>query len=340
MGPVGERGLFPTGTPEPYPCLTDSTPVPGSSSATQAQIAQTVGNSEYPPQEVPQKSTEPGSFSSDFIEKQQHWGPCRQGHTPTWAPSLSSWELGSSPGPRGYFGTSWGLRTPPPPLWAHSTNSGTNHNSEIYHCVTPSHTDQTQSVLSKGLPASLPYLSHRSQGQRRLSWPGGVVLHSHGAGQGRGGSGHSERQPQDPASYHKESAPRSETVPTCSLPLLHMCTYKHTHAHIHTHMKLPTHTHMHTHATHECDFLGTYSHMTAHDYKWHVLVHTHTYSYRCSYMHTHTPRCTCSHVCTDAQHRWVCTFMQVHPFFKMANYCYFFKKKKIHPTVVKSRLIF
>lgn len=208
-----------------------------------------MGKPVYPPQEVPQKSTEPGSFNSGFIEKQQHWGPCRQGHTPTWAPSLSSWELGSSPGPRGYFGTSWGLRTPPTPSWAHSTNSGTNHNSETYHCVILSAPwPNPVRVLSKGPPAPLPYLQlmDRGEGQQRLSWPVGVVLHSHGAGQDRGGNGDSERQPQDPASYHKVP-PRSETVPTGSLPLLHMCTYKHTHAHIHTHMEMPTHTHTCSH---------------------------------------------------------------------------------------------
>lgn len=189
------------------------------------------------------------SFSSGFIEKQQHWGPCRQGYTPTWAPSLSSWELGSSPGPRGYFGTSWGLRTPPPPSWAHSTNSETNHNSETYHCVIPSAPwPNPVSVLSKGTPAPLPYPQLRgtwtevraSRGSAGLVGLCYIHVELGRAGQGRAGNGHSERQPQDP-SYHKVP-PRSETVPTDSLPLLYMCTYKHTHAHIHTHMEMPTHT--------------------------------------------------------------------------------------------------
>lgn len=109
------------------------------------------------------------------------------------------------------------------------------------------HPGQTQSVsYPRGLQLLYPTLMDRGEGQQRLSWPGGVVLHSHGAGQDRGGNGHSERQPQDPASYHKVP-PISEAVPTGSLPLLYMCTYKHTHAHIHTHMKMPTHTHTCSH---------------------------------------------------------------------------------------------
>lgn len=57
-----------------------------------------------------------------------------------------------------------------------------------------------------------------------------------------------------------------QTVPTGSLPLLHMCTYQHTCTHPYTwrcpHMHTQILIHAHTHATHECDFLGTYSHMS------------------------------------------------------------------------------
>lgn len=132
----------------------------------------------------------------------------------------------------------------------------------------PLHPDQTQLCPVQGASSSsaLPSAEgemDRSEGQQRLGWPGGVVLHSHGAGRGRGG--HSERQPQDPASYHKVP-PRSETVPTGSLPQLHMCTYQHTCTHPYTwrcpHMHTQILIHAHTHATHECDFLGTYSHMS------------------------------------------------------------------------------
>lgn len=139
---------------------------------------------------------------------------------------------------------------PPPPSWAHSTNSGTNHNSETYHCHTlctltkPSPCPIQGTSSSSTLPSAEGDMD-RGEGQQRLSWPGGVVLHSRGAGQGKAGNGHSERQPQDP-SYHKVP-PRLETVPTDSLPLLHMCTYKHTHALIHIHMEMHTHTHTCSH---------------------------------------------------------------------------------------------
>lgn len=55
-------------------------------------------------------------------------------------------------------------------------------------------------------------------------------------------------------------------------------------------------------------------------------------------MHSHTLRCTCSHTCAQMHiHRWVCTFTQLHPFFKMANYCCL---KKNTSNSGKSRLIF
>lgn len=167
MEPVGERGPFPTGTRSPtlaslIPLLLQGPAQPNTGT-----------NPEYPPQEVPQKSTEPGSFSSDFIEKQQHWGPCRQGHTPTWAPSLSSWELGSSPGPRGYFGTSWGLRTPHP---HHGLTVQIQEQTPTVRSTTVSHPHTlTKPSLScaRGLqllyPTSAKGEMDRSQGRRRLS---------------------------------------------------------------------------------------------------------------------------------------------------------------------------
>lgn len=108
------------------------------------------------------------------------------------------------------------------------------------------------------------------------------------------------------------------------------CAHTNTHAHIHTHGDAHTCTHKYSYMLTHMQHMNVIS--WAHDYKWHVLVHTRTYSYRCSHMHSHTLRCTCSHTCAQMHiHRWVCTFTQLHPFFKMANYCCL---KKIHPTVV------
>lgn len=216
---------------------------------------------------MPQKSTEPGSFNSGFIEKQQHWGPCRQGHTPTWAPSLSSWELGSSPGPRGYFGTSWGLRTPPP---HHGLTVQIQEQTTTVRPTTvpyPLHPGQTQSVsCPRGLQLLYPPLScggeDRGEDQQRFSWPGGVVLHSHGAGQGRVGMG-IVRDNHKTLLLTTKCLP--DQKPSPQVPS-HCYSCAHTNIHMHTFIhgwRCPRIlTPAHTHATHECDFLGTYSHMS------------------------------------------------------------------------------
>jgi hypothetical protein len=103
----------------------------------------------------------------------------------------------------------------------------------------------------------------RGEGQQRLSWPGGVVLHSRGAGQGRAGQGMDIVKDNHKTLLTTKCLPDQRLSPqtpshcyTCARTSIHMHTFIHIWRCPHILKRA------HTHATHECDFLGTYSHMS------------------------------------------------------------------------------
>jgi hypothetical protein len=226
-------------------------------------------------------------------------GRAGRGHTPTWAPSLSPWKLGLSPSPRGCFGTSWGLGTPPPPSWAHSTASGINYNSETCHHDAPSTRGPNPvSILFEGPPAPLTCPQWREMDRegkdwQRLAQPGRAMLHSHRVGAQVRRDGHSEGQPQDPASHHKVP-PVQEALPTSSLPQSHMCTLTHAHALIH--MWIYPHTCMRT-WPHVVYIVGTPVCM---------LRCTHRPTHPCAQVHS----CSHTHLLTYTLH--MCVLTQLH----------------------------
>lgn len=151
-----------------------------------------------------------------------------------------------------------------------------------------------------------------------------------------------------------EHLPEQEALPTGPSPLLHMCTHTHTHTRAHAmytdlcgHAQARTHTreyvHMYTHTSRHATRMLTHMH-TCRCSCGHVHVLTHTPVQRCSWTHIHNTRvhvhaCVClhtlmhmlTHTCVHTHSR-ACALTQVHPFFKMANYCCFLKR--IHPTMV------